>query len=187
MNKKIALSFFILVFPSMLFCQNALIFTEVIQVDNTSKEQLFDRAKMWFTTIYRSSSDVLQIIDKDNGQLVGKAAMTYHSSIFKGSEATKGDIRYQVSIFFKDNRYKYEFTNFIHEGNSYNSTGAASFGLITDENECPRKFNNIMAGTKWCNNVWTDLKEKIDSEMKTTIESLKSQMINSIETENSNW
>lgn len=162
-------------------------YTDVVQVEGVSKKQLFDRAKMWLATYYRSSSDVLQIVDEENSQLVGKALIEYHSSVFKGSEATKGYIRYKISIFFKDGRYKYSFSNFIHEGNPFNDGPEISFGLITNDEKCPIEFNNFLAGAKWRDNVWNDIKDKVDAEMKGTIEALKTSMNKTIAVEDNEW
>jgi hypothetical protein len=162
-------------------------YTDVVQVEGISKKQLFNRAKMWIATYYRSSSDVLQIVDEENGQIVGKALIEYHSSVYKGSEATKGYIRYKISIFFKDGRYKYSFSNFIHEGNPFNDGPEISFGLITNDEECPIEFNNILIGAKWRDNVWNDIKDKVDAEMKGTVESLKTSMNKTIAVEEDEW
>jgi hypothetical protein len=57
--------------------QVPLTYTEVIQVDSISKNELYNRAKLWFTTVYNSAKDVLQMDNKDEGQKIGKAIISY--------------------------------------------------------------------------------------------------------------
>ena len=114
--------------------QTVLTYTEVIQVDSVTNIELYNRAKLWFATVYNSSNDVLQLENKEEGQLIGKAIMKYNPTVLSGSETTKGSIKYTIKIFVKDGRYKYEISDFIHDpvGNQY---GKSSLGLITTDEE----------------------------------------------------
>ncbi|MBK7678129.1 MAG: DUF4468 domain-containing protein [Chitinophagaceae bacterium] len=112
--------------------------------------------------------------------------MRYTSRIFVGSEGTKGWIRYTISVQVKDGRYKYEVTDFYHEGNPFNSGGQFSFRLITNENECPYKVGSMM-GKGWRNKVWIDIKETIAKNITPLTESIRVAMGKPGKYKDSDW
>lgn len=91
-------------------------YSEVITVDSsTTKNELYSRGREWFAKAYKSSTDVLQMDDKESGKIVGKALMqVYHKAL--GSNYKSGYINYTISLYLKEGRYKYEITNFHHTG-----------------------------------------------------------------------
>ena len=91
-------------------------YTEVINVDTSAnKQELYSRAREWFAKAYKSSTNVIQMDDKESGKIVGKALMqVYHKAL--GSNFPSGHINYTISIYLKEGRYKYEVTNFYHTG-----------------------------------------------------------------------
>lgn len=95
---------------------NKITYSEVVSVDSLdSKQVLFSRAREWFARTYKSSIDVIQMEDKENGKIVGKALMqVFHKAL--GTNFPSGYINYTISIYIKDGRYKYEVTNFHHTG-----------------------------------------------------------------------
>ena len=91
-------------------------YTEVVHVDTSiNKLESYSRAREWFAKQYKSSTNVIQMDDKESGKIVGKALMqVYHRAL--GSNHPSGYINYTISIYLKDGRYKYEITNFYHTG-----------------------------------------------------------------------
>ncbi|GAB4199695.1 MAG: DUF4468 domain-containing protein [Bacteroidia bacterium] len=182
--KKSRLAFIIMIATTMVvFGQEPLAYTEVVQVDSVSKNELYNRAKVWFATTYNSVNDVLQIDNKEEGMLIGKAIMKYEPNVFTGSEQTKGNIKYTIKIFVKDGRYKYEITDFIHDpyGNQY---GKSSMGLITTDKECP---NPKPMAKGWSNKVWNDIKSQIEDNVTSLINSLKQGMSKRPESKKDDW
>jgi hypothetical protein len=182
--KKFTMTFTIMTVITMaVFGQETMIYTEVIQNDSVSQNELYNRAKLWFATAYNSANDVLQIDNKEEGQIIGKAVMKYNPIVISGSEQTKGIIKYTIKIFVKEGRYKYEITDFIHDayGNQY---GKSSMGLITTEKECP---NPKPMAKSWSNKVWDDIKSQIAENMTLLISSLKEGMTKTTESKKNNW
>ena len=91
-------------------------YTEVLNIDTSiTKQELYSRAREWFAKTYNSSQSVIQMDDKENGKIVGKAlTQVYHKAM--GSNFPSGHINYTISIYLKDGRFKYEITNFYHTG-----------------------------------------------------------------------
>jgi hypothetical protein len=136
--------------------------TEVIQVENVSQKELYGRAKLWFINAFKSSKDVIQSEDAEQGMIVGKALFSYKPrNIMMGDVA--GTVNYAVKVFVKDGRYKYDITDFRHE----------KCGMITTDEDCPCKF----ALTKGMNNkIWNDVKENCKKEAESLINDLKKKM-----------
>jgi hypothetical protein len=122
--KKILLFFGLLIsIHSIAQTDTLLTYSEVIQVDSISKSDLFINARSWFNNAFKSSKDVLQISDKESGELSGKAIIS-GTYIYKylGSRETPYSCNMSISIKVKDNKYKYEISNFeetVTYGNLY--------------------------------------------------------------------
>jgi hypothetical protein len=178
--------FFLLLFmPALSFGQTPLIYTDVVKVDSVSQDELYNRAKVWFTTTFISANDVIQLDNKQEGQIVGKPNMNYTPSVFEANVRIKGIIKYSISIWLKEGRYKYEITDFIHVPTGVSSYGNIDFGLISTDEEFPRINKGMFK--KWSNNVWKDIKKQIDSNINPLIENLKEGMLKKTETKNSDW
>lgn len=156
--------FGILVFLSgQSFCQSTVTtvtYSEVIQMDSISKNELFNRARMAFVTIFKSSKDVIQLEDKENGKIIGKAVFNYNPTIFIGNMLTRGIVRYSVTIQVKDGRYKYEITDFRHTTDK--PTSDMSMGLLTTSLEAPEGMRPYER--RWASNVWEDIKSQAKHE-----------------------
>ena len=180
MKKIIMASLFALV-AAVGFGQETLTYTDVVSVEGIPQKELYNRAKIWLAETYNSAQDVIQMDDKEAGILIGHATMKFTSNIFSGSGMTKGYINYKIKISVKDNKYKYEFTDYIHKANNFNQF-PVSFGKITIEKECPIHIPMTTKG--WRNKVWKDMNMQINSNVTLLIESLNKKMT---ETTNNNW
>lgn len=91
-------------------------YSEVVFVDsNINKQELFSRAREWFAKVYKSSTNVIQMEDKENGKIVGKALMQVYCKSL-GADRKCGFVNYTISFYLKDGRYKFEITDFYHSG-----------------------------------------------------------------------
>lgn len=159
-------------------------YSDVIKVDGVSKNELYDRAMNWFANSFRNANNVIQLTDKENGQITAKALFVYNPNFFVGSGPVKGYIRYTVSVYLKDGRYKYEITDFTHEPS--NSPNAKSVGIITNDLEYPGKEKRA-ANQKWMNNTWQDINKQIEANITPIVASLKDGMNKATESKNEDW
>lgn len=88
-------------------------YTGVIRVDSISKDELYGRAKRWFITTYKSPKDVIELDDKEDGEIIGKGTIriVYY---FRDPY-----IDHTISIATKDNRFKYIITDLTYSENSH--------------------------------------------------------------------
>ncbi|MGK0390550.1 MAG: hypothetical protein ACI94Y_003304 [Maribacter sp.] len=108
---------------------NLVSFTEIVQVNSTSSEELYSRAKMWFAKAYNSADDVIQVETKE--KIYGKDLNKLSVS---SSLGTPIDIKmnYTIGIYFKEGRYKYNITDITYQ--SYASKSVPNPRLNTAEN-----------------------------------------------------
>lgn len=153
-------------------------FTEVVKAEAKTANELYYLSKIWLADSYKNSKEVIQMDDPTNHTIVGKGVIRYKSKVFMGGAATTGIVKYTIKIIAKDGRYKYEFTDFIHEGNDSGS----SFGYILKTENPPLKIG----WEKWRIKVYKDIKEQIDNTIKPLENSLKNAL-NKEKKPNDDW
>ncbi|MBT6997699.1 MAG: DUF4468 domain-containing protein [Prolixibacteraceae bacterium] len=121
---------------------------EVIEIENKSKDDLFNKTIEWITLNYNSADDVIQLKDKELGKIIIKG--NFSSSMYM----KQGWINHTLVLDFKDNKLRYKYTDF-----SYYSTGSG---------EMP--FEKSMMSKK---KMLKETEEKIDN----SILSLKEHLI----------
>ena len=162
MKKHIVL--FLLLTSFLSNAQEPLKFTDVVTIENTTQKQLFERSKLWLTKSYKSAKDVIQSVDADAGQIIGKANFDFNPKSFMGSEAVKGTVTYTISIFSKEGKYKYIVEDFRHE----------KFGLVTTAEETEMSLFGSSKGFK--KKTWQDIKTQCEDQAKALVASLKEAM-----------
>jgi hypothetical protein len=148
-----------------------LIFEKVIQVPELSKTDIYELARIWFTESFTNADNVLQIKDKEAGQLIGKGSFKYTKSGLTTTTSVNGNIEFLIKIFAKDGRYKYIITDFTHYGNNFTSYKNTHFGLLTDENICPRKVKGNPKNV--CQKNWDKMKKESEIMAKVMAEKIK--------------
>jgi hypothetical protein len=113
---------------------NKIIYSNIIQVDNTSKEELYKRARKWAAY----TCDVITL--DDNDEIVGRGI------VFLG-QFYSYDISYTIKLKVKDGRYKYEIINLRVRSRSQDD-GAVEYPLddyitemIGGKNKLGKEFN----------------------------------------------
>lgn len=137
-------------------------YTEVIKVDSTSKNSLYSSAQLWFVETFKDAKSVIQLQDKENGELIGKGLFYIPTNRFGYTAIGLGIVRFQVQISVKEGRYKYSFSNFTHEGDK---PQIYDCGCLDNEEPtvCSKK-------------IFAEVKEKTDAQIKILIASLKRAM-----------
>jgi hypothetical protein len=166
--------------------QKPIEFTDVVKIDSTLKaDELYSRARGWFSGAFKSSNEVLQVNDKATGELIGKGSLNYHAESGKINSAY-GHIYFTVKVFVKDGRYKYDFTDFHHTGTPNRAGNSSDFGLITEDSECPYKvFTTSLSWKKWTEKNWQEIKNFIAQNIPNLISDFNKAMMQP--TSGNNW
>ena len=105
MNKLLLI--FLVAFPFCAMSQEQIAFSESIYVSEVYKNELFIRGREWFNENFNSSKDVLQIADKESGELSGKGIMNVvYAFRYLGERVFTTEVRFQMSVWVKDGKYK---------------------------------------------------------------------------------
>ena len=139
-------------------------YQEVVSLDSSfSKEKLFARAHEWFAKTFKDSRSVIQMDDPSSGKLVGKASLqVFVTALWMKYEA--GWVKFTVSIATKDSRYRYQITDFSHDG-------AGSKLQSVYELEKPEA-----TGSDMTNGQWEEIKGQVHLDIKEMIRNLKTFM-----------
>jgi hypothetical protein len=181
----------ILLLTALIFCKlsygqtqggdSLLIYTGVATVDSSTQKELALRARQWFSDNFKNPKDVLQVNDIENGELSGNGSFRYSATLkaYGVTQATAGFITVKISVWTKDNKFKFEIGPFSVETmqSSYGGSNNNSF-YISKSDTHPSialvKMNNkTKAGL---NEWWTEMKNQCDAEAKSLIQSLQKAM-----------
>lgn len=113
-----------------------ILFSDVVTVENRSKDKLYDVCKFWIFKTFEHSNGTLDIEDREAGELYGKFYFKYKPSVLRGGGLTsEGVIWFNLRIQIKDGQYKYTISNYFHEA-SLLLESPVSYGLLTDDDIC---------------------------------------------------
>jgi len=110
-------------------------FEEVVKVDSTiTKEELFNRARIWANQSFKSKKTEINIEDRNNGEIAGTGVVDYRTKKkFSGASCLEGPINYKMNIYVKDGRYKYQFHTFNHKGSKGSGCKRLDLGILRYE------------------------------------------------------
>ncbi|WP_165836081.1 DUF4468 domain-containing protein [Marinifilum breve] len=94
-------------------------YTEVVNVDGKTADQLYSSAREWFAETFKSANAVLQMDDPVAGKLIGNGISQVHITV--RSMTVPVDMSFSIKVFVKDGKYKYDI-NSILIGGQYKST-----------------------------------------------------------------
>src|SRR5258708_6037170 len=156
--------FILLASPVIAFSQKDSIVTYigVVKIDSASKSDLYNAARQWFNYTFKDSKSVLQIQDKDAGQLSGKAASRgfFSSKVFGVSKKYPASFEFSIDIWVKDGKYKYQIFNIDnYQTGKGNGPG---LGILTSSETCPKKYP--MTTKKRMNSSWASIKEAFQAD-----------------------
>ena len=87
-------------------------YKEVVK-EPAGQKELFKRCVKWINKEYKSPSSVTPTRDMVNGKIVIRHTFRLKNTLESGIAVDAGDVMYEMTIRFKDNRYRVEMTNFI--------------------------------------------------------------------------
>jgi hypothetical protein len=90
-------------------------FTEVVLLDSTYKKDiLYRNAKLFFAYISKSSKDVLQYDDREEGKIIGKGTIQIngHQNVLLSAFSEIRITNYTLEISCKEGKYKYRMFGF---------------------------------------------------------------------------
>lgn len=91
-----------------------LMFSEVTQVDGTTKDDLFLRSKLFFSELFKEAAkEAIKFEDKDQGIIMGDGA--YDISFVHLGLIYRKRMFFSIKVESRDNRYRYQFYNIYYQ------------------------------------------------------------------------
>lgn len=171
--KKFRSIVLMLVLPSLVFAQknkpvapvlpmdaetNLISYTGVVDATGVTSKELFKRTIAWAKEFYPIPSSVLQVQDSVNGKIVCKGK--FDTKKTKGGQQVAGDrIMYNLTIQFKEGRYKYEITKVLVQ-----SSTSIPCEKYFDENDplAEEHFNTLTQVDENLTNIANSLKTRLE-------------------------
>jgi len=94
-----------------------IIYTDVVNIDSATAQNLYSRAKLFVADVYKSSKDVTQLNDDVAKTILIKPNIKNHIKSFLVND-NWGYTSYQIFIECKDNKYRYTISGFYHHAPS---------------------------------------------------------------------
>ena len=146
-------------------------YTEVVALDSVSKDVLYLNALNWVNKTYKSGRSVIQSTDKDGGMIIGNAnsdGLVYNNI---GVKSDAGYFSYTISIFCKDNRYKYVIDNITYNKGEMMLKSGADLGEAF-----PSNWTGLIGNNKQTRREWKKFQFQANNEFKLIIADLKATM-----------
>lgn len=155
-------------------------FSEVIQQENASKDELYQYLKQWFALKYRSADDVIQYDDSDYA-IIGKGVIPFKVNNLTWQSAS-GFIRYSLTVRIREGRFKVTFADFAHESTSDVFRAKWSNGLVYAGEELT-KDQLALIGVKGLNvTQYRAIDKRVKSTINTTISLMMSDLKRTVPT-----
>ena len=103
-----------------------LIYEGIFSIDNKSQKELYSNASQWFVDFFKSSKDVIQSQDKEQGRIVGKGILLEQIKIWGMATQYPNEVTIQIDV--KDNKYRYRIYNMTLSIGTQNLNG---FGTLS--------------------------------------------------------
>tara|TARA_Y100000385_G_C13052950_1_gene620706 strand:- start:858 stop:1382 length:525 start_codon:yes stop_codon:yes gene_type:complete len=129
---------------------------DVLEFENKTKDDLFDKTLEWFTLNYNSVNDAVQLKNKESGKIIIKGLMVFYEEMGKTI-----NIEYTLIFEFKESRLRYTFTGF--SGYCLSATGNTFLPIPNFESTTKQKVlsHYLSKGEGWINNSIQSLIEYV--------------------------
>ena len=144
---------------------------EVITADGKTTNDLYNAAKLWFGDAYNSSQDVLQVDNKEEGLIMGKAFKEITVPLALGS-VQEARLWYSIKLDIKEGKYRLSLYDlFFQPKGDYGYTDKRPIEMWFGEkgvrkNGKIRKMTQVMRDE--VNTTFEALKKSMDKKMNET-------------------
>jgi hypothetical protein len=86
-------------------------YSDIVQLQGVPKDEIYNRVKHWFINTYNSGKDVIQLDDRENGEIIGKGCFRA-LWVIRFYSAQSVNVWKTIKIQIKNDRLRYEITDF---------------------------------------------------------------------------
>ena len=154
--------------------EGRLVYEGIINTPSKSKMDLYNNAKQWFVDYFKSSKDVIQNEDKEQGRITGKGIIFIYLKSFGITHSYNDKITIQIDV--KDDKYRYRIYDMVA---TVPSVYTDMTGTLPAHDFTPEDLIGKLTGTgkaSFTKNQCRKLLESTNSETLSTIASLITAM-----------
>ena len=85
----------------------------VVQMDGQTKEQLYEKAKLWTLTSLKTSDNLNEFDDEEHSRIIATGTILLQNRV-SGCGYTDCKLNFKMLVIFKEGRYKYTIDNMVH-------------------------------------------------------------------------
>jgi hypothetical protein len=148
-------------------------YSEVIPIDSTSKSEIFVSVLEWYNKTYKSGKNVIQASDKEGGMIIGNAVTKTIIYNNLGIKKDGGYFSYTISVYCKDNKYKYVIDNITYNSGEMVLNPGADLAEVF-----PSNWTGLIQNIKYNRKQWISFQKQADTELRFVIDDLKSHLKN---------
>lgn len=92
------------------------VFSNVVELENQSKEELYKKAKFWIVSSLKSGDNMVELAGNNSDQVVGTGNLLIDdvlTGLNKVNKTTFTSLNFKFIVFCKKGRIKYEVSNFL--------------------------------------------------------------------------
>ncbi|MCP4461068.1 MAG: DUF4468 domain-containing protein [Cytophagales bacterium] len=92
------------------------VFTNVVQAEGMSKDELYKNAKFWIISTLKSGDNMVELSGDNSDRIVGTGNMTLENIVMakKYHRAKQNSLNFKFIVLCKEGRLKYEVSNFTY-------------------------------------------------------------------------
>jgi len=139
----------------------------VVAVPGVTQAALYARANAWIANTYRSANAVIEMQNKEAGQLIAKGLVPVTIRSL-GMANDGGVVRHTLTIYVKDNKYKYVLTGLTHE-----ATGAPN---LYSGGALEQQTGHLFPLDIGAGKAWAEIKRQGTQDARRLVESLQAAM-----------
>ena len=145
---------------------NEVIYTEVVNVNGKTKDELYRNAQQWFINYFDGTAKFTQDVDKNDAYIIGRGVLKFTSGIRLDANVLWGN-DVTVKIECKDNKYRYTFYGMVIKDITDNAEYQAEqiLGAVLGTQKWP-----------WSKNAAKNVLIHNDEKLKSAISFLKADM-----------
>lgn len=102
---------------------------DVVEINGQTKDQIFEKSKIWIAKSFKSANNVIQYQDKSTGQIIGKGTIPFPCEGFIDCGAFGQDrVNFTIQIDTKDNKARISFSDITATSLTYVKGGVNNIG-----------------------------------------------------------
>lgn len=154
----------------------------VVEVENATKEQLYDRAKLWVASNLKSSDTQAFYDEETHEQIVTNGNLLLDNKAMQINRS----VNFKLSLFFKEGRFKYTIDQIVMGVTNTSLDRSNQSRIIKSVNEIYEKYHRKNKKRSKKKRRYKEM-EELDAEFSNLVKNLSNSLEQKAAPESSDW